>query len=82
MGKSVWWLVPGVASLCLFAFLLTLADAEHAGRSYAAYGGVYILFALLWLWFAEGMRPDRWDIIGAAICLSGAAVILWGPRPG
>ena len=82
LGKSVWWLVPGVASLCLFAFLLTLADAEHAGRSYAAYGGVYILFALLWLWFAEGMRPDRWDIIGAAICLSGAAVILWGPRPG
>ena len=82
MGKSVWWLVPGVASLCLFAYLLTLADAEHAGRSYAAYGGVYIVSALLWLWFAEGVRPDRWDTIGAAICLAGAAVILGGPRSG
>ncbi|WP_114952034.1 YnfA family protein [Sphingosinicella terrae] len=82
LGKSPLWLVPGVASLCLFAWLLTLVDAEHAGRAYAAYGGVYILAALLWLWVAEGFRPDRWDAIGAAICLAGAAVILWGPRAG
>jgi len=54
MDKSAWWLVPGVASLVLFAYLLTLVDAEHAGRTYAAYGGVYILSALLWLWIAEG----------------------------
>ena len=82
LGKSPLWLVPGVAALCLFAYLLTLVEAEHAGRTYAAYGGVYILSALLWLWPAEGVRPDRWDLAGAAICLAGAALILWGPRAG
>ncbi len=80
LGHSPWWLVPGLASLALFAWLLTLVDAEHAGRTYAAYGGVYILSALLWLWLAEGVKPDRWDLIGASICLIGAAIILWGPR--
>jgi small multidrug resistance family-3 protein len=81
LDRSMWWLVPGIASLCLFAYLLTLVDAEHAGRTYAAYGGVYIASAVAWLWLAEGMRPDRWDIIGTAVCLAGAAIILWGPRP-
>ncbi|HEX3447198.1 MAG TPA: hypothetical protein VHS97_03040 [Isosphaeraceae bacterium] len=51
-----------------------------AGRAYAAYGGVYILSSLAWLWVVEGTRPDRWDVIGAAVCLIGAAVILYGPR--
>jgi small multidrug resistance family-3 protein len=67
--------------LCLFAYLLTLVDSEQAGRAYAAYGGVYIASALLWLWAAEGVRPDRWDLLGATLCLAGAAIILWGPRP-
>jgi small multidrug resistance family-3 protein len=80
LDKSPWWAIPGIASLCLFAYLLTLVDADHAGRTYAAYGGVYIASALIWLWIAEGVRPDRWDVTGAAICLVGAAVILWGPR--
>lgn len=80
MGKSVWWLVPGMASLALFAWLLTLVESDHAGRAFAAYGGVYIASALLWLWIVEGARPDRWDVIGAAICLGGAALILFGPR--
>ena len=80
LGKSVWWLVPGVASLALFAFLLTLVDAEHAGRSYATYGGVYIVAAVLWLWIAEEVRPDRWDVMGAIVCLIGAGIILFGPR--
>ncbi|MDB5668068.1 MAG: UPF0060-family rane protein [Alphaproteobacteria bacterium] len=80
LDKSPLWLVPGIASLCLFAWLLTLVDAEHAGRTYAAYGGVYIMAALLWLWAAEGVQPDRYDLIGSAVALAGAAIILWGPR--
>lgn len=81
LDKSPLWLVPGILSLSLFAYLLTLVDVEHAGRAYAAYGGVYILSALLWLWLAEGIKPDRWDTVGAVVCLLGAAIILWGPRP-
>ena len=81
LGKTALWLVPGMASLALFAYLLTLVDVEHAGRSYAAYGGVYIVAAIVWLWIAEGVRPDRWDVLGAGICVAGAAVILCGPRP-
>ncbi len=80
MGKSIWWVVPGVFALMLFAYLLTLVSAEYAGRTYAAYGGVYIASALMWLWIVEGARPDRWDAIGAVVCLAGAAIILFGPR--
>lgn len=80
LGKSPLWLVPGIASLILFAYLLTLVNVEHAGRTYAAYGGIYIVAAIAWLWLAEGVRPDRWDMVGAAICLVGAGVILFGPR--
>lgn len=80
LGKSPLWLLPGVASLILFAWLLTLVDSEAAGRAYAAYGGVYICASLFWLWSVEGMRPDRWDAIGAVVCLVGAGIILFGPR--
>lgn len=80
LDKSVWWLLPGMAALALFAYLLTLVEAAHAGRAYAAYGGVYITAALGWLWMIEGAKPDRWDVIGASICLVGAGVILFGPR--
>lgn len=80
LDKSVWWVVPGMASLALFAYLLTLVDALAAGRAYAAYGGVYIAASLAWLWAVEGLRPDRWDLIGATICLAGAAIIIGGPR--
>jgi small multidrug resistance family-3 protein len=64
----------------LFAYLLTLVDSDAAGRTYAAYGGVYIVASLLWLWAVEGVRPDRWDITGAVVCLTGAAIILLAPR--
>ena len=80
LGKPIWWLVPGIASLILFAWLLTLAESTAAGRAFAAYGGVYIAASLAWLWAVEGFRPDRFDLAGAAICLFGAGVILWGPR--
>lgn len=80
LGKSIWWLAPGVMSLVLFAYLLTLVPSEAAGRAYAAYGGVYIAASLVWLWAMEDVRPDRWDIAGATLCLIGAAVILFGPR--
>ncbi len=81
LGKSAYWSLPGVVALVLFAFLLTKIDALYAGRAYAAYGGVYIAASLGWLWLVEGTRPDRWDALGAAVCLIGAAIILFGPRP-
>ena len=80
LGKSVWWIVPGMASLALFAWLLTRVDSDAAGRAFAAYGGVYICASLVWLWAVEGVRPDRWDSAGAAVCLVGTAIILLGPR--
>jgi len=81
MQKSPLWLIPGIASLCVFALVLTRIDTANAGRAYAAYGGVYIVASILWLWAVEGARPDRWDVAGAAISLAGAAVILFGRRP-
>lgn len=80
LGRSIWWLAPGIASLAIFAALLTLVDSGAAGRTYAAYGGVYVASAVAWLWLVEGARPDRWDLLGAAVCLVGTAIILLGPR--
>jgi small multidrug resistance family-3 protein len=80
LDRSPLWLAPGLLSLAAFAWLLALTDAEAAGRAYAAYGGIYIAASLTWLWLAEGMRPDRWDMLGAAVCLAGASVILFAPR--
>ena len=80
LSKSPLWSLPGLLSLMTFAGALTRVDSELAGRAYAAYGGIYIIASLAWLWMVEGARPDRWDLLGASICLGGAAVILWGPR--
>ena len=82
LGRSALWVVPGMASLALFAWLLTLADSAAAGRAFAAYGGVYIAASLGWLWMVEGQAPDRWDMAGAVVCLVGAGLILFGPRAG
>jgi len=79
-GQSAWWLIPGMLSLMLFAWLLTLVESDAAGRAYAAYGGVYVAAALAWLLLVEGVRPDRWDLLGSAVCLLGTAIILAGPR--
>lgn len=80
LEKSALWLIPGMVSLAAFAWLLTLIDSSAAGRAYAAYGGIYIAASLMWLWAAEGVSPDRWDLTGAAIAVAGAIVILAGPR--
>ena len=80
LDKPALWLIPGIIALAGFAYLLTLVDAGFAGRAYAAYGGIYIAAALVWGWVIEGHRPDTWDLTGAAICLVGMAVILFGPR--
>jgi small multidrug resistance family-3 protein len=81
-GASGLWLIPGVASLVAFALLLTLVPVEAAGRAFAAYGGIYIVASLAWMGIVEGLRPDRFDALGAAVCLSGAAIILLAPRAG
>ena len=78
-GRSAWLLLPAAASLALFAWLLTLHPTA-AGRVYAAYGGVYVAVALLWLWAVDGVRPTRWDLLGAVLCLAGMAVIMFAPR--
>lgn len=80
MEKPFWLVLPGIASLALFAWLLTLVPADAAGRAYAAYGGVYIVASLVWLFLVEGRVPDRFDLGGAALSLAGTAVILFGPR--
>lgn len=79
-SAAVWWLIPGALALALFAYFLTRVDSAAAGRAYAAYGGVYIAASLAWLWAVEGVKPDRWDMAGALICLAGAALIIFGPR--
>ena len=79
-GASAFWLAPGALALAVFALCLALTPAGFAGRSFAAYGGVYIAASLGWMWLAEGRRPDLWDIGGAVLCLLGAAVILAAPR--
>ena len=80
LGRSAWWVVPGVALLVVFAVLLTRIDSLYAGRAFAAYGGIYIIASLCFLWLGEGVRPDRWDLIGGAVLLAGAGIILFGPR--
>lgn len=80
-SRSAWLLIPAAVSLSAFAWLLTLHPFE-AGRTYAAYGGIYIGAAILWLWFVEGVRPDRWDIAGSIIALIGMSIIVFAPRQG
>lgn len=78
-GKSIWLLVPGALSLAAFAWLLSLHPTA-AGRVYAAYGGVYIFMAILWLWAVDGIRPTAWDLVGSGVALLGMAIIMFAPR--
>lgn len=77
-GAPALWLIPGMAALAAFAWLLALTPPDQAGRSFAAYGGIYIAASLIWLWLAEGTRPGLTDLAGAGLALAGAGVILWG----
>jgi len=78
-GASAWWLLPAAASLAVFVWLLSLHPTA-SGRVYAAYGGVYVTVALAWLWGVDRVQPTRWDLLGAALCLGGMAVIMFSPR--
>lgn len=78
-NASPWLLLPAAASLALFVWLLTL-HPHAAGRTYAAYGGIYVAIAILWLWWVDGMEPDRWDLVGAAVAAAGMAIIYFAPR--
>lgn len=78
--KSPWLLIPAALSLALFAWLLTLHPAA-AGRVYAAYGGVYILVAIAWLWAVDGIKPTVWDGVGVAVALVGMGIIMFAPHP-
>lgn len=78
-SKSIWLLIPGALSLIAFVWLLSLHPTA-AGRVYAAYGGVYICMAILWLWTVNGIRPTMWDIVGSVVALIGMAIIMFAPR--
>ncbi|MFP5260050.1 MAG: YnfA family protein [Acidobacteriota bacterium] len=80
LGRSPWLLIPGLLSLAGFALALTRVEAPAAGRIFAAYGGIYILASLAWMGLVEGQTPDRFDLAGAALCLTGSAVLLLAPR--
>ncbi len=78
-GRSAWLLLPAALSLAAFVWLLTL-HPQAAGRVYAAYGGVYIGIAVLWLWAIDGVRPTPWDIAGVLVALTGMGIIMFQPR--
>lgn len=79
--KSPWLIVPAAFALGLFAWLLSLHPTA-AGRVYAAYGGVYICMAILWLWLVEGVKPTMWDSLGSGLALIGMGIIMFAPRQG
>jgi len=79
--KSVWLLIPAALALAIFAWLLTLHPTA-SGRVYAAYGGVYVMVAIFWLWGVDGIRPTTWDIVGSLVAVTGMAIIMMGARNG
>lgn len=70
----------GLPALILFAFALTKVESSHAGRAYATYSAIYLIASLVWMRGVEGVSPDRWDLVGSAVCLAGGAIILFAPR--
>lgn len=78
-NKPMWLLAPAALSLSIFAWLLTL-HPQAAGRTYASYGGVYVVTALVWLWLVDRQTPDRWDLLGGLVTIAGMAIIAFAPR--
>jgi small multidrug resistance family-3 protein len=78
--RGPWWIAAGVVALAAYGFVATFQPDAHFGRILAAYGGVFVAGSLAWGVLLDGFRPDRWDLIGAAICLAGVAVIMYAPR--
>ena len=78
--RGLWWIAAGAAALVAYGFVATLQPDANFGRILAAYGGVFVAGSLAWGVVADKFRPDRWDLIGAAFCLLGVAVIMYAPR--
>ncbi|MCZ2828122.1 YnfA family protein [Modestobacter sp. VKM Ac-2986] len=76
------WVGVGMVSLALYGMVATLQPEAAFGRVLAAYGGVFVAGSLLWAVVADGFRPDRWDLLGAAVCLAGVSMIMYAPRAG
>ncbi len=79
-GRPVWWLLPAALSIALFVFLLTLHPGA-AGRTYAAYGGMYVAIAFVWLWLVEQQQPNVWETVGVVVTLIGMGIIVLAPQP-
>ena len=77
--KPLWWGIVGGIVLVLYGVVATWQTADF-GRVYAAYGGIFIIMALIWAWKVDGFKPDRWDMIGALIAVIGACIIIYMPR--
>ena len=79
--RGLWWIGAGIVALGAYGFIATLQPEANFGRILAAYGGVFVAGSLAWGMVADGYRPDRFDVIGATVCLLGVAVIMYAPRP-
>jgi small multidrug resistance family-3 protein len=80
--RGLAWVGAGIAALAAYGFVATLQEDAAFGRVLAAYGGIFVAGSLAWGVVADGYRPDRWDLAGAALCLVGVSVIMFAPRPG
>ncbi|WP_433461685.1 YnfA family protein [Spirillospora sp. CA-128828] len=78
--RGFWWVGAGLVALGLYGFVATFQPDAHFGRVLAAYGGVFVAGSLAWAMVMDGFRPDRWDVIGAAICILGVLTIMYAPR--
>lgn len=81
-NRGLLWIGAGFVALGIYGLVATLQPDANFGRILAAYGGVFVVGSLLWGMLVDGFRPDRWDLIGAAVCLVGVAVIMYAPREG